>query len=146
MQEVVEAISCRSQVDLSHLLAFLALVISRRHFFNSDTEEVSFIDLEALFLFVNQMVRFRPGSELEAAKFLVVRVLKVLEKATNFRLGVTLPLLVVFVILRKNLNLDEVLVGFEERELLEQSLPGDRIVLVSRHHLVRDHTRLLHLC
>ena len=42
-----------------------------------------------------------------------------------------------FLILGENLDLDEVLVSFEERELLEKSSPGDLIV-VFLHHMLRD--------
>lgn len=42
-----------------------------------------------------------------------------------------------FLILGENLDLDEVLVSFEERELLEKSFPGDLIV-VFLHHMLRD--------
>ena len=48
-------------------------------------------------------------------------------------------------VLGKDLNLNEVLVCFEEGELLEETPPRDRIVPLPTHQLVCDHARLLHL-
>ena len=41
-------------------------------------------------------------------------------------------------VLRKNLNLDKMFVGFEERKLFEKSFPGNLIVEFFLHHMLGD--------
>mmetsp|Transcript_7326 Transcript_7326/g.12388 ORF Transcript_7326/g.12388 Transcript_7326/m.12388 type:complete len:295 (-) Transcript_7326:750-1634(-) len=123
-----------------------ALIVSKP--LDPDSEVVSIVKEIGALVFarpVAQVVGLGPGSELETLVDVVVEPGEQVEQLLDEGLNPALPLLVDVFGGREDLDLNEVLVGLEEGELLEEALPGDLGVHALLHDVVRDLHRLLEL-
>lgn len=133
-----ELASGLAQVDLREVLAGRSIVR-----LDSDPEVVGVVNFKSSLggvAFVVELIALRVRPELKAVvQELPVEGLQVSQQSwSNLGLYVPFPFPVGLLILRQNLDLNEVLVGLEERELLEQALPGNLLSAVVLHKLLGD--------
>lgn len=88
---------------------------------------------------VAELVTLRVWPELKVFADFHIKLLKVLHEALDLILTEADHCLVVVLVARKHLHFDKVLVGAEERELLEETLPSDAGPALVLYQLSCDH-------
>jgi hypothetical protein len=132
---VEELDSCLRQVNLGTHILYVSVYIRVLELLESYSKVVGRIYFESFVLFVFKLITLRIRSEFHAVVLVSIDVLQVHQQSPHFTLHVPLPHLVDVIVLRQDLDLDEVGVSLEERELLKQPLPGGFVVGFFLHQM-----------